>query len=309
MWTRATAIGAAVVLWQLPAAAGDPATAREQLKMGYTLAEDGKCSEALPHLLESLRLDPKAITLINLADCEEKVGKLTDALGHWVDARARARAEGQKPIEDEATLRLNALEPRVPRLTIVRSAWAPSDAVVERDGVVLGAPSMNVPLPVDPGAHSIVVKAKGRPDATTQLTLAEGESKRIELDEGEGTTVDPPPSSGEISPSPSRWTDPIVVTGASLFVVGAAVGSITGLMAMGAGSRARTDCPADRCTSQELDSVETGRTVATVSTVAFIAAGAGVALGVYGYFRGGKKTDPSVAVSFSPTGIGMRGRF
>src|SRR5262245_53786122 len=113
---RACAIAAAVVLWQLPAVAGDPAIAREQLKIGYTLAQEGKCDEAVPHLTESLRLDPKAITLINLADCEEKVGKLADAMGHWVDARARAQAEGSRPIEEEATQRATALEPRLARL-------------------------------------------------------------------------------------------------------------------------------------------------------------------------------------------------
>src|SRR5690349_17832828 len=138
--------------------AGDPAAAREQLKIGYTLAQGGKCAEALPHLQESLRLDAKAITLINLADCEEKVGKLTDAMSHWVDARARAQSEGNAGIHEEAERRAKELDPRLARLTIRLAPTAPPDAKVERDGIVLGVPSMGIPLPVDPGAHTVTVK-------------------------------------------------------------------------------------------------------------------------------------------------------
>src|SRR5690606_17607358 len=108
--------------------------------------------------------------------------RLADAMGHWVDARARAQAEGARPIEEEAEKRATALEPRLARLTIVLSASAPKDAIVERDGVVLGAPSLGIPLPLDPGAHAIVVKATGRRDNTVEVTLGEGEVKRVEVE-------------------------------------------------------------------------------------------------------------------------------
>ena len=76
---RRCIVGAAILFWTgtasaAPEPAHDPAGAREQLKIGYQLAQDNKCQDAIPHLKESLRLDPRAITLINLADCEEKTG-------------------------------------------------------------------------------------------------------------------------------------------------------------------------------------------------------------------------------------------
>src|SRR4051812_7852759 len=95
-------VACALLFASSPARAGDPAAAREQVKLGYQLAQDGKCVEAIPHFVESLRLDVKAVTLINLAACEEKTQKLADALGHWVEARARAQAEGNARIEEEA---------------------------------------------------------------------------------------------------------------------------------------------------------------------------------------------------------------
>ncbi|MBX3208990.1 MAG: hypothetical protein KF764_28415 [Labilithrix sp.] len=309
----ACAIAAAVLLWHLPAAAGDPASAREQLKIGYLLAQDNKCDEALPHLLESLRLDPKAITLINLADCEEKVGKLSDAMSHWVDARARAQSEGLRPIEEEATARATALEPRLARLTIVLAPSAPKDAVVERDGVVLGAPSMGIPLPLDPGAHTIVVKVKGRDDATTRLALVEGEAKRVELEAGPlaAGTAPPPPPVGE--PTTKAPMSPLVFIGFGVAAAGVAAGSVTGVMALGAGSDAKSACPDLRCTDAgALDDVGTGRTLGTVSTISFIVAGAGAAVGVYGLLfakPSATKPAPSVGVSVTPASVALRGSF
>ncbi|MBX3202463.1 MAG: hypothetical protein KF894_30335 [Labilithrix sp.] len=309
----ACAIAAAVLLWQLPAAAGDPVTAREQLKIGYLLAQENKCDEALPHLVESLRLDPKAITLINLADCEEKVGKLSDAMGHWVDARARAQSEGLRPIEEEATARATALEPRLARLTIVLAPSAPKDAVVERDGVVLGAPSMGVALPLDPGAHTILVRVQGREDATTQLTLGEGEAKRVELQAGApraGAPLTPPPAR---EPASSSALSPLVFVGFGVAAAGLAAGSVTGLMALGAGSDAKAACPDLRCRdASALDDVEAGRTLGTVSTISFIVAGAGAAVGVYGLLwakPSATKPSPSVGVSVAPTSVALRGSF
>ena len=54
----------------------DPAAAREHLTQGYKLKQQGQLREALPHFVESLRLDPKLKTTINLADVEEKLGML-----------------------------------------------------------------------------------------------------------------------------------------------------------------------------------------------------------------------------------------
>lgn len=318
---RVCAIGAAALFWQLgalaappvtaPPAASDPVTAREQLKIGYQLAQDGKCGEAIPHLAESLKLDPRAITLINLADCEEKSGKLADALVHWVDARARAQSEGQRPIEEEAAARATALEAKMPRLTIVLAKTAPPDAVVERDGVALGGPSLGVALPLDPGPHSIAVKARGRADARQDVVLKEGEKQTIEVDAGPATSAPPPVVRPAEPEKKSGGMSPLVPIGFGASVVGLAVGSITGVMALGKGSDADRDCPAGQCTSQAaLDSVKSGQTLGTVSTIAFIAAGVGAGVGVVGLFMGGgKKAEAKVDVGVGPSHVFLKGTF
>ncbi len=284
---RVWGVGAAVtILWQVPAfAAGDPGAAREQLKLGYNLKEAGKCAEAIPHLAESLRLDAKAITLINLADCEEKTSKLADAMGHWVDARVRAQAEGNKGIEEEATVRVKTLEGRLARLTVKLATTAPPDASVERDGVVLGAPSLGVALPADPGGHVLVVKAKGHADTRADIVLSEGETKTLEVDVGPAVALRVAPTAPVAERS---QVNRLVWVGFGVAAVGAVVGAITGVKALSAGSNAKTACPDLRCRQSAFDDVESGRQIATVSTIAFIVAGIGAGVGLYGLLVPGK---------------------
>jgi hypothetical protein len=95
-WPRPALFALGLAAFSTPGAAraGGPAAARELLKRGYLLAQCGKCDQAVATYEESLRLDVNAITLINAADCEETLGRFGSALGHWVDARARATADG-----------------------------------------------------------------------------------------------------------------------------------------------------------------------------------------------------------------------
>jgi hypothetical protein len=316
---RACPLFVAAALTVAPRAsfAADPAAAREQLKIGFTLSQEGKCAEAIPHLAESIRLDAKAIALLNLANCEELTGHLADAMGHWVDARTRAQTEGAKSIEDEAGRRLSALEPRLPRLTIALAPNAPKDAVVELHGVALAA-SLNIPLPIDPGSHVIVVKAKGRADGSTQVTLAEGETKRVEVNAGEPSVanvvaVEKPtlPSEPGAPRSTSSGVSPLVWIGLGVAAAGVGVGSVTGIMAAGAASDAKVDCPGGQCISdQARQDAESGQTLGTISTVAFIVGAAGAGLAVYGLVWGNKKQDTTAAtVSLVPGGATLRGWF
>jgi hypothetical protein len=283
------------------AGAGDPAAAREQVKIGYGLAQDGKCGEAIPHFVESLRLDAKAVTLINLASCEEKVGRLADALGHWAEARAHAQMEASKPIADEAEKRQEALEPRVPKLTIVLAPGAPKDTAVTRDGVALGAVSIGLALPVNPGDHAIVTTAPGRAEARASVALAEGEAKSIEVAPGD-PRPDPAASADAATPPAAgarRGTSPLVWIGFGTAALGVGVGAVTGALALGKASSAKDACPNHLCPTQsKLDDVSAGRTLGTVSTIAFVVGGVGAAVGIYGLVVGVGPGSAAVAGRF-----------
>ncbi len=304
-------VASALLFASSSAHAGDPAAAREQVKLGYQLAQDGKCEEAIPHFVESLRLDAKAITLINLASCEEKTAKLADALGHWVDARARAQAEGNNAIVDEAEKRAKALEPRLPKLTLaLADASKNADVEVVRDGVTLGAASMGVALPVNPGAHTLVVRAKDHEDATQTITIAEGESKVVSLKLGGPKKAIAAATATAPAATEGGGTSPLVYVGFGTAIAGVAVGAITGVLAFGKASTAKTECPnVNDCSSKGTDAVDSGRTLGTIATIGFIVGGVGAAVGVYGLVWGKPETSASVAVSVGPMGGGLRGTF
>ncbi|MBX3230134.1 MAG: hypothetical protein KIT84_25125 [Labilithrix sp.] len=312
-WRSVRAL-AVCVAWSAPALAApnDAEVAREEVKTGYNLAQAGKCDEAISHFKESLRLDPRAVTLINLADCEEKTGKLADAMAHWSDAKLKARAEGKSAIEQEASARAAALDPKLPRLTVALARTAPEGTTVERDGVPLGAPSLGVALPVDPGDHVIIVKAEGRPDATFNVTLLEGDRKTVDVDAAAAATpVAPAGPAKKEEKGGGGGMSPLVPIGFGLAIGGVAVGAIGGVIALGKGSDAEKACPNKACPTQEaLDEVNAGKTWRTIATIGFIAGGVGAAVGVVGLIiGGGKKAEPKVEVGFGPGNLALRGRF
>ncbi|MES1187569.1 MAG: hypothetical protein ABUL60_27370 [Myxococcales bacterium] len=172
----------------------DPAAAREHLTQGYKLKQQGNLREALPHLVESLRLDPKLKTTINLADCEEKLGMLVEAQSHWLMARDRAGREGDDRVKQEAEQRLSSLGTRMPRLNIQFAPGVPADAQVYRDEVLLGRVSLGTALPTNPGEHKISVRAPGHEDSKYSVKLSERDSKTLTVDVGAVSKTPPKPA-------------------------------------------------------------------------------------------------------------------
>ena len=162
----------------------DPAAAREHLTQGYKLKQQGQLKDALPHFVESLRLDPKLKTTINLADCEEKLGMLVEAQSHWLMARDRAGREGDDRVKQEAEQRVASLGTRMPRLNIQFAPGVPADAQVYRDEVMLGRVSLSTALPTNPGEHKISVRASGHEDSKYTVRLSERDNKTLTVDVG-----------------------------------------------------------------------------------------------------------------------------
>ena len=76
------------------ARADDPSEALDQLKQGFALKEQDKCADAMPHFERSYQLDPRPKALLNMADCEQRLGKLVTARRHFTEGRDIARREG-----------------------------------------------------------------------------------------------------------------------------------------------------------------------------------------------------------------------
>jgi hypothetical protein len=108
-------------------------------------------------------LDPAAGTLLNLARCREKIGQTASAWATYHDAVTAAKAVGQVERERAAREGAAALEPSLPRLTIVVSPEArAANPQVRRDGVDLPSDLWGVTLPVDPGEHLVEATSPGK---------------------------------------------------------------------------------------------------------------------------------------------------
>ncbi len=187
-----------------PLTAQGASPARAHLLQGYQLKKQGQLREALPHLEESFRLEPKLQTLINLADCEEQLGLLVEARDHWRLAAAQGAREADTRTQAGADARAGALEQRLPHLTLQLASGLPADATVYRNEGAVPLASLGVALPVNPGEQRIVVRAMGRQDWSRVLTLAERDRQMLTVLVGPAGTPSPAPP----PPSPARFRSP-----------------------------------------------------------------------------------------------------
>ena len=181
------ALVGSVVLAASPAWATDTDAARDELRAGYALKQTGDCHAALPHLLASYGLDPKPKAVLNAADCEQRLGDLVSARVHAVQGLALARRGGDAELTAVAEGQLADIEKRIAQLTIVPIGGVA--AIVLIDGMAWDS---SAPTYLNPGSHTITVRASGRADRSYPMTLGEGAHERIEVTVG-GTLDQAPP--------------------------------------------------------------------------------------------------------------------
>jgi hypothetical protein len=162
----------------------DAAAAEILFREGRAHARARDYAGACPRFEESLRLDPAPGTLLNLADCEEHLGRLASAWEHYTRLTSViAESDDRFTI---AKMHAAAIAPHLARLTVelARGADADGSARVSRDGVELRGASIGASLPVDPGPHTIEVDANGRTSRRTTIVIARGESRVFVADVG-----------------------------------------------------------------------------------------------------------------------------
>ncbi len=267
----------APLLAAMPAVAQghDPATAEALFAQGREAMKQGDFETARAKLLESQALDPAPGTVLNLAECEEKVGKLAQAWQHW-----RQTLELLPPGDSRTEYvrgRLKAIEPTVPQLVLRLPPHPPAGIRVRRGDVEVGEASLGSPLPVDPGPTEVVVTAPGFEPGRYHLELHERELR--ELSVNVGPTVPLPPAA-EANP----WRTTGWVAG-GVGLAGLGLGAVTGGLAIDRNNALNDLCtpgPGRVCHGDWSSVANAGRTYATISTASFIAGavllGAGASL-------------------------------
>jgi len=301
-----------------PAAAQskDTAAATELFEKGRAAMKQQDYATACAAFADSQRFDAKVGTLLNLADCEERLSRLISARAHWQQAADLAHAVGDAR-ENVARQRFMAIDPRVAKLAVRLGDNAPAGSTVRRDDVELGAGSLGVALPADPGPHTIVVSAPGYDASATTFALGEGEVREVTV--GPGAKLVPVAPQVVAAPAPTSsntWRVIAVVTAGVGVAGGVALGTYFGLNARQANdaSFANGACDASGgCNATGLAQRNTALRDGNISTIAFIAGGALVATGVVLWLTAPSHsttaTPPQAGLSVSPRGVRLEGRF
>ncbi len=288
----------------------DSVAADALFRAGRDALAQGDLVVACARFAESYGLEPTAGTTLNLADCEERTGRLAVALMHFSEVRdALAPRDFRTPV---VARRIAELERRVPRLSIIVPAPMPPGASIDCDGVTLGAGSVGVGLPVDPGAHVCVMHVPGRADSRLELTLREAERVTAVFPPTEPLptatsgdaheTATPKPETPAARPSVERPSSngnkaAIYILGAT-GIAGVVVGATAGIAALSAASTYRAHCN-PTCDLTGVDAASTGRTMAVVSPVAFGVGLAGLAGAAVVFALG--RSSTSTRVTITPT--------
>ena len=273
--------GVASVAVPRPAAAQgrEPSAADALFQKGREAMARGDLATACARFAESERLDPAPGTLLNVAQCEEKDGKLTASLTHLNEVLETLPKSDFRV--EYVRRQLAALRPRVPTVTVTLAKGTAARARVIRDGVELRQGSFDAPLPVDPGVHMFIVRVEGRQDAHEQVTLREGQQLTLTLSAGgPSESVVPVPAQSEADAGGGKPT-----LGIAVLAVGGAglvTGVVTGLMFASAASTYRSHCDSRGCDGDEgLSAASRAKTLNVVSPVAFGVAALGLGLGTY----------------------------
>jgi hypothetical protein len=219
-------------------------------------------------------------------------------------------------IRVECIGRHRALAKSMPSLVIVARDASGKDVVDAKlliDGVEVRARLDGKAIEVDPGAHELRVEAAKREPVEQTVLVAQGEKQRMivitvsgagPLSPRASTMADTASSpAGDASEEAGGGMSPLVWGGFGVAGVGVIVGAVTAGVAFAGAST----CEKDGCTQDELD----GKlTVAHVSTVSFVLAGAGATAGLIGLFTARSSDgDADVALVASPAFSGIVGRW
>jgi hypothetical protein len=315
MSTRFFAVLFAGLLPTLPVHAEPDAESADALFVrARSLMKAGDCANALPLLEQSHSLEPTLGTRFNMAICEGRLGKLTQALEHL-----RSVVDASAPTDERrshAERALRELMPRIPYLVLEVDAARHELELVRLDGEPLSSIRVNEPFAINPGTHELEVVLVRETPQTRRFRVVERQVYTWSLS---GTNAAQPTTSGNTQNVTTRA--PRDVTAASEPVwttqrVAAAVAAGTSVAAFGVGAGfalsarsvydSSTCTPDDVCDRDNMEIRDRARMQGKIATVA-VTVGVASALGAVtlwltGAPRRSTPSKPRLGVHLSAAG-------
>lgn len=330
---------ACVAITPSDAFAGDESAAETFFQEGLAAMKRNDYAVACEAFAQSNKADPSPGTQINLAVCFEKQKKWASAWTWYRSAvglaQQRGQAEREKLAEDAAA----RLKPQIHYIVV--SVKEPlTDLVVKRDGVevTIALAGKEVPLPIDPGEHTIEVSARGKKPWSKVIQVADNASTdRVDVPKLEDAPIDAQP--GPTGGAHTEYRPPVIVTNdgsgqRTVGIVVAGTGVLAGLAAAGVFVLAKgEESDRDKFRKQASDPATTpdqaiqlnksadshGKAAENNQLISIILAGSGVVLvgvGAVLYFTAPRSSEkPAAKTRLLPlagpgfAGLGLGGTF
>jgi tetratricopeptide (TPR) repeat protein len=282
---------------------------------GQKAMKAGNYTKACKAFEASNRLVVDSGTRGSLARCYTKLGRLASA---WTVWRELADTAPTPELRTDAAAQAKKLERRLPKYTVKVSAPAAGLAVTVAGQAI--DPSLDVPVPIDPGTYAVEATAPGRVAWQGELVAAEGKTAEIAVPElAAAASAEPPPKPPRRPGTPGRGRRILGVALTGVGVGGLAAGGVFGMIARSRYDEAKVICRGDidRCEPSGVPDaqakIDDARAAANISTVAFIAGGAMVATGLILYITAPKAERRAVSIAplvdATTAGIALSGRY
>lgn len=312
-------------------------TARALLKDAKALRAQKDFRGALEKFKAVYGLVPTPVTGSELATAYLDVGLLVEAREAAVTVVQMPKASDETEVSDRAradcTKLAAELVARIPSLTVRVTGAASGAAKVTLDGAAIPSAALGIARKVDPGHHVVVATAAGAKETRGEVDLAEGQSRELTLTLE--TSADAPPVGAagttastvsttttattgapgtDDSTATTRGTSTLTYVGFGVAGAGLVVGSVAGLLAFSKLPAAKDGCVDNRCPPSAQSSLDASKSWGTISTIGFVVAGAGAAVGVISLLSGHPEPrsvagSPRAALWFGVGSAGVSGAF
>ena len=229
----------------------DKAAARQAMDEGDALMAARQYPEALAKYKAADAIMEVPTTTLLVGKAYEAMGKLLEAQEAYLVVGRYTRSPGKEmpdafiQAKAEAARLGVAIKSRLPKLQITVKGLAPG---VEPEVTINGQPITtvgNLARPVNPGTAEIGAKAPGYLEETQSITIAEGETKSVELtlEAGAANPADPAPAgNGDTTGGgPPSWPWAFVAIGGAALIAGAG----TGIASLVIAGKVKDECGAD----------------------------------------------------------------
>jgi tetratricopeptide (TPR) repeat protein len=313
------------------AAPTDSALAETLYQEARALVDQGNYAEACPKFAESYRVAPATGTLLNLAQCHEAQGKFASAWAEFQAASVASRRDNRPDRVQYADEHAKDLFPKLSRLTITLAPGVDTSTLeITLDGTVVGAATLGVAVPLDPGEHVVDARSPGKQPFSATVTLgAVADQKALvipELTPAESavtpTPAPPPPNAAQPAEARTQPSQPadrsapiptsVYVAGGATLALGAA-SIVTGLIYLDRRASYQDYRSAATDESDQGPDYDSAKALGVTNVVLWSATAVGAGVTAYLYFTRPKTQARAVNLSatVSPgfSGISARGEF